>query len=385
MRILFTFAGGQGHFRPLVPLARAALAAGHPVAFGGQAGLLPAIGQAGFQGFDTGGATFGDTARRAPSRATDMAREYAVVRDAYAGGIARVRAAGVLACAQMWRPDLVVRDEMDFGAAVAAERLGLPCATMLVIATGGLVRPEYVSGALNRRRAEQGLAPDPDLAMLHRGLVLAPFPPSLRDPDCPLPGTAYGVRPAIEAGAAPAWLAELPPGPVIYFTLGTVFNVESGDLFGRVLAGLAGLGAAGLGAAVIVTVGPQIDPQELGVQPRHVRVERFLDQGVVLPRCDLVVSHAGSGTVVGALAHGLPMLLLPMGADQPLNAARCAALGIARVLDALQATPAEIRDAAADLLGQTRYRAAASRLQQEIADLPTIETTLPLLERLAQG
>ena len=63
MRILFTFAGGQGHFRPLVPLARAALAAGHAVAFGGQAGLLPAIGQAGFQGFDTGGVTFGDAAR----------------------------------------------------------------------------------------------------------------------------------------------------------------------------------------------------------------------------------------------------------------------------------------------------------------------------------
>jgi UDP:flavonoid glycosyltransferase YjiC (YdhE family) len=379
MRILFTFAGGQGHFRPLVPLARAALTAGHEVAFGGQPALLPAIGQAGFQGFDTGGVTFGDTARRSPLVATDMVREYAVVRDTYAGRIARARAAGILACAGVWRPDLLVRDEMDFGAAVAAERLDLPCATLLVIATGGLVRPEYLAEALNRRRAEQGLAPDPDLAMLSRFLVLAPFPPSLRDPDCPLPDTAYGIRPAFEAGAPPAWLADLPLGPIVYFTLGTVFNVESGDLFSRVLAGLAGLGAT-----VIVTVGPQIDPQELGPQPSHVRVERFLDQGAVLPQCDLVVSHAGSGTIVGALAHGLPMLLLPMGADQPLNADRCAALGVARILDPLHATPAEIRDAASDLLGTPRYRAAASRLQQEIAALPAIETALPLLERLVQ-
>jgi UDP:flavonoid glycosyltransferase YjiC (YdhE family) len=59
----------------------------------------------------------------------------------------------------------------------------------------------------------------------------------------------------------------------------------------------------------------------------------------------VVVSHAGSGSLIGALAHGLPSLLIPMGADQPLNAARCQALGAAHVLDAVTLTSASAREA----------------------------------------
>ena len=58
--------------------------------------------------------------------------------------------------------------------------------------------------------------------------------------------------------------------------------------------------------------------------------------GGAAPALRLVVSHGGSGSVVGALAHGLPMVLLPLGADQPQNARRCAELGVARVLDAVR-------------------------------------------------
>ena len=106
--------------------------------------------------------------------------------------------------------------------------------------------------------------------------------------------------------------------PTVYFTLGTVYNMESGDLFQRVMAGLRDLAAD-----VIVTVGRDLDPDELGPQPPNVHIERFVPQAELLPHCDLVVSHAGSGSVLGALAHGLPMVLIPIGADQPLNAARC--------------------------------------------------------------
>ena len=104
--------------------------------------------------------------------------------------------------------------------------------------------------------------------------------------------------------------------------------MESGDLFQRVLAGLRDLPID-----LIVTVGRDLDPVDLGTQPANVHVERFMPQAALLPHCDLVVSHAGSGSVLGALAHGLPMVLLPIGADQPLNAARCQALGVADVLD----------------------------------------------------
>src|SRR5690606_34662519 len=105
------------------------------------------------------------------------------------------RADALLATCEEWRPDLLVCDETDFGAMVAAERLGLPYASVLVIAAGSFVRKEVVGEALAELRAAHGLPPDPELTMLSRYQVLSPFPPSYRDPAFPLPATAYSIRP----------------------------------------------------------------------------------------------------------------------------------------------------------------------------------------------
>jgi MGT family glycosyltransferase len=134
---------------------------------------------------------------------------------------------------------------------------------------------------------------------------------------------------------------------------------------------------------LIVTVGRHIDPVELGPQPANVHIERFVPQSSVLPRCSAVVSHGGSGSVIGALAHGVPAVLLPMGADQPLNAARCVALGVAQVLDAVTATPEDVREAVATVLADAAYRRAAERIRKEIAALPGPAHAVSLLERLA--
>jgi MGT family glycosyltransferase len=160
-------------------------------------------------------------------------------------------------------------------------------------------------------------------------------------------------------------------------TLGSVFNTQSGDLFERLLDGLAELPAQ-----VVVTVGRTIDPASFGPQPEHIRVERFIPQETLLPTCDVVVSHGGSGSVMGALAHGVPAVLLPLGADQSHNAERSVELGTARSLDAATATPHELRDAVADVLVDGSYRANAQRIQAEIDALPDPEQTVPLLKRL---
>jgi UDP:flavonoid glycosyltransferase YjiC (YdhE family) len=382
LRILFTFAGGTGHFLPLVPLARAAEQAGHLVTFGGQPGMLHVIEHAGFSGFDTGGPTLLATSERTPLLDLDMERELRAVREGYAGRTARERAAAVLQLCEAWQPDVLVCDEMDFGALVAAERADVPYATVVCIGSGSFVWPELVTEPLNELRATHGLPPDPELVMLRRHLVLAPFPPRFRDPANPLPPTGHTIRPVPADAAAgevePAWLAELTVRPIVYFTLGTIFNLESGDLFERVLAGLSELPVS-----VVVTVGRELEPQALGAQPANVRVEHYVPQSLLLPHCELVVSHAGSGSVVGALAHGLPMVLLPIGADQPLNAARCQDLHVARVLDPFQATAAEVSKAASNVLSDPSYRRSAQRLKAEIDASPGPEHALRLLERLA--
>ncbi|MGW0432272.1 glycosyltransferase [Micromonospora sp. NPDC003197] len=380
MRILFTFAGGRGHFDPLAPIAQAAEAAGHQVAVGCRSSMIPTIEADGFTVFST--QTDRDVPpKRLPLLELDPDREDRDLRDGFADQMAKIRTTGVRELCETWRPDLLVCDETDFGAMIAAERLGIPYASVLVLVAGSFARPELIAEPLHKLRAAQGLPPDPDLAMLHRYLVLAPGPVSFRDPAYPLPDTAHPLQPPLPEASAdhPAidWLASRAGTPTVYFTLGTIFNMESGDLFSRVLPGISELDVN-----LLVTVGAHIDPEEFGPQPDHVRIERYVPQAAVLPYCDLVVSHGGSGSVLGALAHGLPMVLLPMGTDQPANAGRCAALGVAQVLDAVRVTPDGVREAVAAGLADPDSRRAALGLRDEIATLPGPECAVTLLERL---
>ncbi len=378
--MLFTFAGGSGHLEPLVPIARAAATAGHTVAFAGRPRMVPEVEKLGFPAFASG-SDVGLTPKRLPLADVDVDRDMRAVGPGFGRRIARERAADLLRLCAPWRPDLLVCEEVDFGAMVAAERLALPHATVLVLAAGGFVRPELVAGPLDEVRAEHGLPADPELAAPWRHLALSPFPPSFRDPAFPLPHTAHAVRLAerdpARSAAVPAWIEELGTAPTVYLTLGTIYSLESGDLFQRVLAGLRDLPIQ-----LVVTVGRDLDPEELGPQPDNVRIERFVPQAALLPSCHLVVSHGGSGSVMGALAHGLPMVLVPMGADQPLNAARCKTLGVAEVLDAGSVTSQGIREAVSRTLESPGHRRAAERLRDEIAALRGPEHAVTLLERL---
>jgi UDP:flavonoid glycosyltransferase YjiC (YdhE family) len=382
VRILFTFAGGSGHLDPLVPIAHAARSGSHEVAFAGRPRMVPTVEALGFPAYATGTDT-GLTPARLPLREVDLGREDDALRDGFGRRIARERAQDILPLCSDWRPDVLVCDEMDFGAMVAAERLGLPAATVLTSAAGSFIRPGLVAEPLAELRAEHGLPPDPDLTIPHRYLVLSPAPPSFRDPAHPLPATAHGVRllprSAAAADGETEWTgAGLLDSPIVHVTLGTVFNTESGDLFARILAGLRDLPVN-----VVMTVGRDIDPAEFGPQPVGVRIARHVPQSLLLPHCSMVVSHGGSGTVIGALAHGLPMVLIPLGADQPYNAARCSELGVARVLEAVRTTPDEVGEAVSIVLRDAACRSAAERLRDELSALPGPAHAVALLERLA--
>jgi UDP:flavonoid glycosyltransferase YjiC (YdhE family) len=338
MRILFTFVGGAGHFGPLLPVAHAAAEAGHAVAFTCAAAMVPVVERHGFAGFSTDPAELPEPPVRKPLLPVDRRREVEQLRERFASGFPERRGAQIAARCAEWRPDLLVCDEADFACPVAGGQLGLPVAVVHVCAPGFIPSDLAITDALE----------------------LSPFPASLD------PGDVHRFR---------AHDAPLADGDAIYFTLGTIFNNESGDLFTRVLEGVAPLAGA-----VTVTVGPYFDPAELGRQPPNVRLERHVDQAEVLPRCRAVISHGGSGSVLAALAHGLPSLLLPMGADQPWNADRCQELGVALALDVIAATPADIREAVGKLDG---LRTAAGRLREEIARLPGPERAVGLLQAYA--
>ena len=385
MRALFTFTGGSGHFLPTVPFAQLLRERGHEIMYACQEGMVPTVVSAGWAAVASGGNTLLDPQARRPLATVDRVAEESAIRRSFAGRIARERTDRLLKVAGKWRPDLVVRDEVDFAGAIAAEVLGLPHAAVVVIAAGGFLRADVVEEPLAALRSEHGLDPAKAMGMLHRYLTAVPGPPSFRDPADPLPQTAHYVRPAVvdqseDHGLASSGTTRPSHGrPKVYVTLGTIFNQESGDLFQRVLAGLAALPVE-----VVATVGYQINPTELGPIPSNVSVESFVPLVHMLRDTDVVVSHGGSGTVVAALAFGIPQVILPLGADQPLTADRCVALGVGIALDALRSSPTAIRQATETVLTAETYRARASQVRAEIASLPDARHAGTLLERLAE-
>jgi UDP:flavonoid glycosyltransferase YjiC (YdhE family) len=375
----------------MLPIAREAAGRGHEILISAQPLMLPMIEAEGFEAIDSGGHSLRDPATRGELTVSGRARLERALRTMFAGAMATDRAERLLTVIAERKPDVIVRDELDFGAAVAAERHGVPHVGVVVLAAGGMLRPDVVGEPLRALRTAHGLPTEPDDAlmlqqMLHQFLTLAPMPPGFRDPTDPLPADAEYFRPAVldpssrskGSSAVLDWLDRRPERPVIYFSLGTEANKSSGDLFARVLAGLGRLDAD-----VVATIGQDIDPAELGPQPESVRVEQFVPQEQLLPRCAAVVSHAGSGSVIGALASGVPLVLLPLSADQPVNAERCVTLGVAHVLDPFTATGADVAAAVTEVLHNPSYRAAAGQLRAESLRLPTAAEMLDRIEALA--
>ena len=95
------------------------------------------------------------------------------------------------------RPVVVVCDEMDAGAVVAAEVAGVPCITVGVLAAGRLASNGVVGPAWARLRAAHGLAPDPDGVRFGGTVRVTPFPAAFRDPSLPAPFELDHVRPPI--------------------------------------------------------------------------------------------------------------------------------------------------------------------------------------------
>jgi MGT family glycosyltransferase len=191
-------------------------------------------------------------------------------------------------------------------------------------------------------------------------------PPSFQTGRVPDGTRVQAVRPLFPAPpreSPPAWLGELSNRATVYVTLGTVLNDLS--VFRVLLDSLADVDCN-----VVATIGRNNDPAALDPIPSNTRVERYVSQRFLLPRCSVVIGHGGSGSILAAFAHALPSLLTPQGADQFENAAQCVALGAGRALLPGEVTPEALRQAVSDLLTDPSYRASAQRVAAEIAAMP---------------
>jgi UDP:flavonoid glycosyltransferase YjiC (YdhE family) len=382
MRVLFTCIPASGHFHPLVPIAAALRAAGHDVRFASAPPLAAQVAAAGFAFFPAG-----DDARALalalPEHDTlsPLARREVFRRRLFPAIWPAARLPALRALAAAWPPDLVVSDNYEFAGRVAAEHRGVPHAAVQVAPVFGYADRLALVPAMDALRASVGLPPDPDAAMLFRYLYLLCEAPQFRPDEEVLPPTAHRLRraPFDQSGdeRLPAWVAALPDRPTVFATLGTS-PIRPPGVLAAILAGLRDEPLT-----LALTTGRDLDPATFGPQPEHVHVERYIPQSLLFPCCDLVVSHCGSGTLYAALDHGLPLVNIPIAADQPENAARCAALGVGVTVGPDERTPEAIRAAMREVLANPAYRANAARLRDAMAALPGPEHAVALLERLA--
>ena len=135
---------------------------------------------------------------------------------------------------------------------------------------------------------------------------------------------------------------------------------------------------------VVVAIGRDQDPGRFGAQPEGVRLEEYVPQPLVLAHCDAFVTHGGFNSVKEALSEGVPMVVVPISADQPYSAERCAALGVARAVGAGDRAPGTIRAAVRQVLTEPSYGARARPSRRRWGSSPGPEHMVELLEALLE-
>jgi UDP-N-acetylglucosamine transferase subunit ALG13 len=284
-------------------------------------------------------------------------------RVAFAVRFARIEAPqrvdGLRSIVDAWQPSLVIYESADIAAPIAAAAAEVPSANHAF----GQPVPE----AALRHGAEviaplwQAVGLEPDaFAGAYRGSYIDIWPPSLRIDTSPVPARTYRLRP-VEAGAP---LEAIRERPLLYATLGTAFN-DLGTF--RLLLDAFG----SLDCDVVMTIGRNQSPRDLEPIPRNAQVAQYIPQDEILIDCDAVVAHAGSGSVLSALAHGRPLVLLPRGADQFDNAVACSDMGVAETIMPTEISPERVRSAVDRVLTEASYAEAARSVAADICAMPS--------------
>ncbi len=278
-----------------------------------------------------------------------------------------------------WAPDLVLRDPCEYASAVVAGRLHIPVAQVAV----SLAQAEAASIAVAAPALEAHrpglvgeLLASPYLTRFPAVLDPSPFTTTMRfrEPTPPL-GT-----PRPDGGDSSA--------PFLYMTFGTVLGHMSiaAEVYRTALQAVGHLDVR-----VLLTVGRQFEPSLLGPIPANVRLEAWVDQVDVLHHADAVVCHGGSGTAFGALAAGVPVVVVPLFADQFENGRRIAEAGAGLVVEAESGSPdgsrrvigagdaPRITRAIQDVLSEPSYLDRARGIASEIAAAPTVDVVLDTL------
>jgi len=416
-QFLFTHWEGGGNTPPMLALVRRVVQRGHAVRVLGDPCNREEV--------EATGASFASWTR-APRRsdkspASDPLRDWEVtspqavigrLRDRLFVGPSLAYAQDVLSELERFRADAIVTSEMLLGPMAAAEAAGIPCVALsanvylfprpgvppfgpgLLPSTTawGHVRDWVVSmvamrafakgtAAFNETRRALGLDPvrhpfdQLQRVALHLMLTSAAFDFQSTEPSEKI---VYAGAELDDPPWTQPWRSPWPPDdrrPLVLVGFSTTFQNQA-DALRRAIEALASLDVR-----AVVTAGPSIDVATLPSAP-HVHVCQSAPHSELLREAAVVVTHAGHGTVIRALAAGVPLVCMPMGRDQNDTAARVVHHG-AGVRVSAGAAPGKIRHAIEEILADSHYRERARTLGEQIVRDARDSRAVALLERVA--
>jgi UDP:flavonoid glycosyltransferase YjiC (YdhE family) len=370
MRILFSAVPAYGHLLPLNSLSRAALDEGHDVAVltSGDATEIVAEALPGARLLAAGvmPAVFSvDAAQRTGMDV--MAPTPEVIGEIFGGSRLQMSLPVAVEVAAAWRPDFVFAEPFDAVGPFVAATLGIdwaqvgigPAAPQVVLdAIAGIGRSTYEARSRTPRAPRAYVDVCPQI---------------MQRPDFQSPAPLRPMQTRPHRRARSAWQPPAFPDadrPTVLVTLGTIFSTT--DLLNAIVGAVAAAPVnvvATRGYGIDLERGGDIEPEESDlIAGDNIAYVPFTPLGELLAAADAVVSVGGSGTILSALAEGLPLVLWPQGADQPINAERVRAAGAAILVE----DASDLIDAVTTVLADgSSQRAAAEHARGEMAQAAT--------------
>lgn len=363
----------------MVPFAKGLQARGHEV----RVAALPDLGD------DIAKHGFGHLVLKGPGneereafneRARSMPREKAgkfFMSEFFMGILARNFLPGLLDELNTWRPDLILRESTEFSGLIAAEKLGIRHARFEIVngESEESIATNYIK-EMDALRSLVSLEPTGG-GYLRKEPAFSAHPKVLDDTPRINSQEPFRFRTVVPATspttARPEWL---PPGdkPLVYMTFGTVAaDVERA----RHVYAASVEAIASLPVSVLLTTGKNAPHDLVQSAPDNVVVRQFVPQADVFERAKLMVCHGGSGTVLGGLASGVPMIVVPLFADQPDNARCLASAGLC--ISVSDDDMPSLRAAITEVLENPEMRRRAGQAASDFAALPTVEDALDIL------
>lgn len=380
MRILFSSLSYPGHLNPLLPYAKVLRDRGHEVRIAAPKAVAEKLQKTGLAHVPYEDTSYEEivVAFTGEEGMSEEERQDLSTPRFFVELLARRALPALRETINIWKPDLIVRESCEHAAHIAADEAKVPHFRVAVLNPDNEKKCfKLNASAIDDLRETIGLASDRGASICLEPVFTA-FPAALGETrisnEAPMPFRVQMPSEEVRADVPiPAW------GPrngevFLYMTFGTMAGTTDRE---RAIYRAAIDSVTDLPVQVLLTTGQNMAEHPLGDIPSNVIVETFVPQAEVLPHAQAVVTHGGAGTMLGALAAGVPLVIAPMFADQPDNARSVEAAGAGVAV--FEADSASLRAGIENVLKDPDFLVGAKRVSSQMAEMPGIDEAVDIM------